>query len=337
LREEQGNKVKAFEYQRATDVAGAVASHAGRDDVRYLGGGTNLVDLMKLGVENPSVLIDVSGLPLDEITVSPHGAVVIGAAVRNSDLAAHPAICNGYPAVAQAVLAGASGQLRNMATVGGNLMQRTRCSYFCDTSKPCNKREPGSGCPARAGDHHNLAILGGSEQCIATSPSDLAVALTAFDAVVHLATGTGERRIGLAEFRRLPGTHPEIETNVADGALVVAVELPPAALAASSRYRKVRERASYAFAIGSIAAALDVRDGVIAESRIAWGAVAPVPWRAKLAEQALLGAPATPASFEAAAAAELERAEPLPGNSYKMDLIRNLTVEVLTELSGGQR
>jgi xanthine dehydrogenase YagS FAD-binding subunit len=329
--------MKTFDYQRPADVSAAVAAFSASDDARYLGGGTNLVDLMKLGIENPSMLIDVSGLPLDEITETDGGGLRIGAAVRNSDLAAHPLIRTRYPAVAQAVLAGASGQLRNMATVGGNLMQRTRCSYFTDATKPCNKRDPGSGCPARTGDHHNLAILAGSEQCIATSPSDLAVALVAFDAIVHVATSSGERPIGLGEFRRLPGSTPEIETSVAAGALITGVELPSIELAASSHYRKVRERASYAFAIGSIAAALDVRDGIIAESRIAWGAVAPVPWRAKYAEEALLGAPATIDSFEAAATVELEHAEPLAHNAYKIDLIRNLTVQVLSELSGAGR
>jgi xanthine dehydrogenase YagS FAD-binding subunit len=331
--------MRSFAYQRATEPESALAARAANSDSRYLGGGTNLVDLMKLGVETPDLLIDVTALSLTDITETSDGGVRIGAGVRNSDLAAHPLIRRRYPAIAQAILSGASGQLRNLATVGGNLMQRTRCSYFTDVTKPCNKRDPGSGCPARTGEHHNLAILGGSTHCIATSPSDLAVALVACDAVVHVREGSEgiERAVPAGEFRTLPGDHPERETSVDPTALITALTLPALPIAAASRYRKVRERASYAFAIGSIAAAIEIRDGVVSDSRIAYGAVAPVPWRAHRAEAALLGKPASIEAFEFAADAELSAARPLPGNVYKVGLIRNLTVDVLSELTGVTR
>jgi len=329
--------MREFGYARPEDAAGAVAAFTGAANARYLGGGTNLVDLMKLDVERPSLLVDVSWLPLDAITVEKDGTVTIGAAVRNSDLAAHPVIRSRFPAVAEAVLAGASGQLRNQATLGGNLMQRTRCPYFMDVTKPCNKRHPGTGCPARTGEHHNSAILGASEHCIATGPSDLAVALTALDAQVLLREGDTERAVPIEQLRRLPGDRPDLETTAAPDALIVGVALRPGPLPIRSRYRKVRERASFAFAIGSIAAALDMREGRIADCRIAWGAVAAVPWRARRAEATLLGQPATAGAFAAAADSELAQAVPLPGNAYKVDLIRNLTVETLTALAGGPR
>ncbi|MCW2493221.1 MAG: molybdopterin dehydrogenase [Frankiales bacterium] len=329
--------MREFGYQQVSDVETAVATLATSADARYLGGGTNLVDLMKLGVETPELLIDVTTLPLTDITETADGGVLIGAAVRNSDLAANPVIRQRYPAVAQAVLAGASGQLRNLATTGGNLMQRTRCSYFTDVTKPCNKRAPGSGCPARDGEHHNLAILGASEHCIATSPSDLAVALVALDAVVHVREGDSARAVPLTEFRRLPGDRPDLETTVEPGALITGVSLPGLPIAAASRYRKVRERASYAFAIGSIAAAVEVSGGLVTDCRIAWGAVAAVPWRATRAEAMLRGKPVAIESFAAAADAELTAAEPLERNAYKVALIRNVTVELLAELTGASR
>jgi xanthine dehydrogenase YagS FAD-binding subunit len=235
--------------------------------------------------------------------------------------------------LAQAVLAGASGQLRNMATVGGNLLQRTRCGYFTDVTTPCNKRLPGSGCPAIEGEHHNHAILGASEHCVATHPSDMAVALAAFDAVVSYETADGPGELPLADFYLPVGDTPHLETALPSGALITGITLPPAPVAGVSRYRKVRERASYAFAIGSIAAALDVRDGVVRDVRLAFGAVASRPWRATAAERALRGAPADAESFAAAADAELAAAEPLPHNGYKVTLIRNLVVAVLTELA----
>ncbi|MCW2870018.1 xanthine dehydrogenase family protein subunit M [Actinacidiphila oryziradicis] len=325
--------MREFGYQRATDVPGAVALLGADPEARYLGGGTNLVDLMKTGVEKPALLIDVRELPLDRIEVTEGGGLRIGATVTNSDLAADPEVRRRYPALAQAVLAGASGQLRNMATVGGNLLQRTRCGYFADTTKPCNKRVPGSGCPAIAGEHHNHAILGASAHCVATHPSDMGVALTAFDAVVSYETADGPGELPLAEFYLPVGDTPHLETALPPGALITGVTLPPAPVAAASRYRKVRERASYAFAIGSIAAALDIQDGVIRDVRLAFGAVASRPWRALEAERVLTGGPATAEAFAAAADAELAAAEPLPHNGYKVALTRNLVVAMLTELT----
>ncbi|MFD9459468.1 FAD binding domain-containing protein [Streptomyces sp. NPDC060027] len=325
--------MREFGYERAVDVSGAVALLADDPDARFLGGGTNLVDLMKAGVERPARLVDVRELPLDRIDFTPATGLRIGATVTNSDLAAHPEVRRHHPALAQAVLAGASGQLRNMATVGGNLLQRTRCGYFTDLSKPCNKREPGSGCPAVAGEHHNHAILGASAHCVATHPSDMAVALIAFDAVVSYETASGTGELPLADLYRPVGDTPDRETALPPGALITAVTLPPAPLAARSRYRKVRERASYAFAIGSIAAALDVRDGVVHDVRLAFGAVASRPWRAREAERALLGGPVGAEAFAAAADAELAAAEPLPHNGYKVQLMRNLVVAVLSELA----
>src|SRR5215210_8190761 len=257
--------VKPFAYERAGDVAAAVT--AGRaDGTRYLGGGTNLVDLMKLGVETPSRLVDVSRLPHEAIEAAPGGGLRVGAAVRNTDLAVHPAVRERYPVLSEALLAGASGQLRNLATVGGNLLQRTRCPYFQDVTKPCNKRSPGSGCPARAGEHRNLAILGHSEHCVATHPSDMAVALAALGATVHVHGSAGARTLSMPGLHRLPGDEPQRDTDLEPGDLITAVELPPAdAAAARSTYRKVRDRASFAFAVVSVAAAVDVRDGIVEE------------------------------------------------------------------------
>ncbi|MGP3998803.1 FAD binding domain-containing protein [Streptomyces sp. 8N706] len=325
--------MREFGYERAFDVSGAVALLGADPDARFLGGGTNLVDLMKAGVERPALLVDVRELPLDGIEFTPDGGLRIGATVTNSDLAAHPDVRRHYPALAQAVLAGASGQLRNMATVGGNLLQRTRCGYFTDLSKPCNKRAPGSGCPALPGEHRNHAILGASEHCVATHPSDMAVALAAFDAVISYETADGPGELPFPEFYLPVGDTPHIETALPPGALITGVTLPPAPVAARSRYRKVRERASYAFAIGSIAAALDVQDDVVREARLAFGAVASRPWRARAAEQVLIGGPASAEAFAAAADAELAAAEALPENGYKVTLMRNLVVAVLTELT----
>ncbi|MCW7941535.1 molybdopterin dehydrogenase [Streptomyces hygroscopicus] len=325
--------MREFGYQRVSDVADAVALLGADPDARFLGGGTNLVDLMKTGVERPARLVDVRELPLDRIESTKDGALRIGATVTNSDLAAHPEVRRRYPALTQAVLAGASGQLRNMATVGGNLLQRTRCGYFADVTKPCNKRLPGSGCPAIEGEHRNHAILGASDHCVAVHPSDMGVALTAFDAVVSYETADGPGELPLADFYPPVGHTPHLETALPPGALITGVTLPPAPVAALSRYRKVRERASYAFAIGSIAAALEVRDGVVHDVRLAFGAVASRPWRARAAERVLRGAPAGGETFAAAAEAELATAKPLPHNGYKVTLMRNLVVGVLTELA----
>ncbi|MFG3107936.1 FAD binding domain-containing protein [Streptomyces tendae] len=325
--------MREFGYQRADDVSGAVALLAADPDARFLGGGTNLVDLMKTGVERPARLVDVRELPLDAIEETADGGLRIGATVTNSDLAAHPEVRRRYPALTQAVLAGASGQLRNMATVGGNLLQRTRCGYFTDLSKPCNKRAPGSGCSAITGEHHNHAVLGASDHCVAVHPSDMGVALAAFDAVVGYETLDGPGELPLTDFYLPVGDTPHRETALPAGALITGVTLPPAPVAARSRYRKVRERASYAFAIGSVAAALDVEAGVVREARLAFGAVASRPWRARAAEAVLTGAPAGGETFAAAADAELAAARPLPDNGYKVTLMRNLVVAVLTELA----
>ncbi|SDJ80359.1 xanthine dehydrogenase YagS FAD-binding subunit [Nonomuraea maritima] len=322
--------MKTFDYARADSAAEAVRDHA--PGTMYLGGGTNLVDLMRLGVAEPDRLVDVSRLPLDRIEQA-GDRVRIGATVRNSDLAADPGIRARYPMLARAVLTGASGQVRNVATVAGNLLQRTRCAYFQDVTRPCNKRRPGSGCPAIAGDHTNLAIMGASEACVATHPSDMAVALTALGAEVHVTGTGGDRVIPMPGLHRLPGDEPERDTVLEPGELIVAVELPPPPPGAMV-YRKVRERASFAFALVSIAAALDVgADGTVAGCRIALGGLAHVPWRAERAEQALLGGPATGEAFLRAAEAELEQASPLPRNAYKVPLTRNLIVSTLEGLA----
>jgi xanthine dehydrogenase YagS FAD-binding subunit len=322
--------VKAFEYTRAADPADAVASF--RPGAMYLGGGTNLVDLMRLGVAEPGTLVDVSRLPLGDIQPDGDG-LRIGAAVRNSDLAAHPLVRERYPLLARAVLAGASGQVRNMATVAGNLLQRTRCPYFQDVSKPCNKRLPGSGCPAIGGDHANLAVLGHSAACVATHPSDMAVALAALDARVHVTGPGGDRVLPMPGLHRLPGDEPHRDTRLEPGELITAVTLP-APPPGAFQFRKVRERASFAFALVSIAAVLDVGgDGTVADCRIALGGVAHVPWRAFQAEQALRGSRAGEDAFVRAAVAELEQAVPLPRNAYKVPLARNLIVRTLLELA----
>ncbi|MCF6522268.1 xanthine dehydrogenase family protein subunit M [Streptomyces sp. JJ36] len=327
-----------FDYRRAADPAEAVATVAGRPDAVFLGGGTNLVDHLKLGVAAPGLLVDVSRLPLDEVTRTADGGLHIGAAVRNSDLAAHPEVREQYPVLARALLAGASGQLRNTATTAGNLLQRTRCPYFQDVTTPCNKREPGTGCTALGGWTRSHAVLGASPHCIAVHPSDLAVALLALDAVVHTRGPDGERSLPLDELYRLPGDAPERDTVLAHGELITAVELPPPGpRTRRSGYRKVRDRASYAFALVSVAAALDLdaAGGTVREVRLALGGVAHRPWRAARAEEALHGAPATEDAFRAAAEAELAEAEPQDGNAFKVPLARNTLVAVLRDLTEG--
>jgi xanthine dehydrogenase YagS FAD-binding subunit len=325
--------VREFAYTRAGDAGEALAAIAASPSAKYLGGGTNLVDLMRLGVETPDLLVDVTRLPFDQIEETAEGGIRVGSAVRNSELAAHPTIRRGYPALAQALLSGASGQLRNLATTAGNLLQRTRCPYFQDVTKPCNKREPGTGCPAREGDHRNLAVIGHSDHCVATHPSDMAVALAAFDAVVHVSGAGGDRKIPLVDFHRLPGDEPERDTVLEPGELIVAVELPALSFARRSEYRKVRERASFEFALVSVAAALDVVDGRISDARVAFGGLAHKPWRAYEAEAALRGGTPDEATFRAAADAELDRAEPLRGNAYKLSLARGALVRTLAELA----
>src|SRR5881628_2002277 len=279
-----------FTYSRAADADQAAAAISGKPQGKFLGGGTNLIDLMKMGVETPNELVDINRLPLGQIEELPDKGLRIGALARNSDVAAHPLIKQRYPVLSQALESGASPQLRNMATVGGNLLQRTRCYYFYDPAFPsCNKRSPGSGCGALAGFNRIHAILGQSEQCIATNPSDMSVALAALDAVVRVQGPKGEREIKFDEFHRLPGTTPNIDTNLAADELITAVDLPPLPFATRSHYLKVRDRATYAFALVSVAAMLDLQDGNIKSARVALGGVAHKPWRAQKAEAALAG------------------------------------------------
>jgi xanthine dehydrogenase YagS FAD-binding subunit len=326
-----------FGYRRAEDVDGAVATVSRNPNAVFLGGGTNLVDHLKLGVASPELLVDVTGLPLDRIEPLPGGGVRIGAGVRNSDLAADPTIRSRYPVLSQALLSGASGQLRNLATTGGNLLQRTRCVYFQDVSTPCNKRAPGSGCSAVDGYTRYHAILGASRQCVAVHPSDMAVAMTALDAVALVQGPDGERRIPLVDFHRLPGDAPQRDTVLTHGELITAVDLPPLPAARRSRYRKVRDRASYAFALVSVAALVDVGgdigDATVRDARIALGGIAHKPWRATRAEEVLRGAPATEETFRRAAEAELANAQPLPDNAFKVPLARNTLVSVLRDLT----
>jgi xanthine dehydrogenase YagS FAD-binding subunit len=331
--------VREFRYERADDVDGAVALLAGNPSGAFLGGGTNLVDLMKLGVATPDLLVDVRELTSAEVTDLPDGGLRIGAAVPNADLAADARVRERFPVLSQALLAGASGQLRNRATTGGNLLQRTRCGYFTDITVPCNKREPGSGCGALGGPHRNHAILGqtleGPGTCIATHPSDMAVALAALDAVVRVTGPDGEREVPMADLHRLPGDDPSRDTTLRHGELITAVDAP--ALGFPSRYRKVRDRASFAFALVSVAAAVRVDDGVVADVRLALGGVAHKPWRARVAEDALRGQPATEAAFTAAADAELAAVAPLRDNGFKVPLARNLVVRTLLDLAEGSR
>ena len=325
--------MKPYHYEQARDIPGAVAALAEQPNAKYLAGGTNLVDLMKLEIMTPDVLVDVRRLPSDRIEETEDGGVRIGAAVTNSDLVADRTIRSRYPVLSQALLSGASGQLRNLATTGGNLLQRTRCVYFYDTTTPCNKREPGSGCSAIEGHNKDHAILGASEHCVATHPSDMAVAMTALEAFVNVHGPDGERRIPIEDLHRLPGDEPERDTTLEHGELITAVDLPPLDLAYNSKYRKVRERASYAFALVSVAAALDVEDGVMRDVRLALGGVAHKPWRATKAEEALRGEPAGEENFRAAAEIELEDARPLRENAFKVPLARNVITRTLLELS----
>jgi xanthine dehydrogenase YagS FAD-binding subunit len=329
--------MRPFRYERATDIAAAVAMLAGEPNAAFLGGGTNLVDHMRLGIATPDLLIDVRQLTSDRIEELPGGGLRIGAAVPNSDLAADRLVRLRYPVLAEAILSGASGQLRNFATTGGNLLQRTRCVYFQDITTPCNKRVPGSGCSMLDGHQRDAAILGASQACVATHPSDMAVALVALGAVAHLQGPDGARAVPLTEFHRLPGSEPERDTVRERAELITAVDLPPLDFAEHSRYRKIRDRVSYAFGLVSVAAALAVVDGLIRDVRLALGGVAHKPWRAATAEEALRGGPANAASFRAAAEAELADARPLPGNAFKVPLVRNIIARTLLDLAEAQR
>lgn len=329
--------MRPFAYHRPGDTASAVRGVAADPTAVFLGGGTNLVDHLKLGVAAPGLVVDVTGLLSAEVEELDGGALRVGAGVRNSELAADPRVRERYPALSHALLSGASGQLRNMATTGGNPLQRTRCVYFQDVTTPCNKREPGSGCSALGGWTRNHAILGASEHCVAVHPSDMAVALAALDARVRVLGPAGERTLPFVDLHRLPGDAPERDTVLAHGELITALDLPALPLARRSTYRKVRDRASYAFALVSVAAALDVADGVIADARVAFGGVAHAPWRAYRAEEALRGAPAAEDSYRAAADAELADARPVAGldggNAFKIPLLRRTLAATLRDLA----
>jgi len=324
-----------FGYARASDVADAVRQVAADDGARFVAGGTNLIDLIKEGVARPSRLIDITHLPLDRVEESADGGLRIGALVRNSDLAWHPQIEARYPLLASALLAGASPQLRNMATTGGNLLQRTRCFYFYDTTTPCNKREPGSGCSALDGVNRMHAILGASEHCIAVHPSDMCVALAVLDARVLTTGSNGERSIAFADFHRLPGDRPELDTTLRADEIITAVELPANGFAANYTYLKVRDRLSYAFALVSVAAALEIEGGTVTEARLALGGVAHKPWRDRAAEAELTDAPATPESFARTADILLREARGFGHNDFKIALARRAIVRALTQAAAG--
>ena len=328
--------MRPFAYERPSDVDGAVAAVA-QPGTMYLGGGTNLVDLMKLGVETPERLVDVSRLPFDRIEERPGGGLLIGAAVRNSDLAAHRAVRERYPLLALSLLSGASGQLRNIATTAGNLLQRTRCAYFQDVSKPCNKRLGGrdpSGCPAREGDHRNLAILGHSAACVATHPSDMAVAMTVLDARIEiLGPGGATRTVAIGDFHRLPGDTPHVETVLRPGEMITGVVLPVPP-PGRQIYRKVRDRASYEFALVSVAVIVAAERGAITAARIAFGGVAHQPWRSPETEAELVGRPATMATYRSAAETAMKGAVGRGHNDFKIDLAQRTLCRTLALAAG---
>jgi xanthine dehydrogenase YagS FAD-binding subunit len=320
-----------FQYARANDVADAVRQIATDPTAKFIAGGTNLIDLMKEDVERPSRLIDISRLPLKSVEETAEGGLRIGALMPNSDLAWHPLIEQRYPLLSSAILAGASQQLRNMASTGGNLLQRTRCFYFYDTATPCNKRKPGSGCSAIDGINRISAILGTSEACIATHPSDMCVALAALEARVHVVGPNGERVIAFNDFHRLPGNTPQLDTNLQPNEIVIAVELPTQGFAKNYSYLKIRDRLSYAFALVSVAAALELEGGTIRQARMALGGVAHKPWRDAAAEAALRGQPANQATFTHAADLLLRDAKGFAHNTFKVELARRSIVRALIQ------
>ena len=326
--------MKPFEYSRPETADAAVAMAFHRSNSKFLGGGTNLVDLMRENIERPDALLDVTRLPLAEIRERPDGGLSIGAGARNTAVAAHPLVRERYPVLSEAILCGASGQIRNMATVGGNLMQRTRCFYFYDEAAHCNKRTPQSGCDAIDGFNRIHAILGSSDSCIATHPSDMCVALAALDAVVLVSGPRGERSIPFSDFHRLPGDTPHIETELSAAELITSVELPPLPLARGSRYRKIRDRSSYAFALVSIAAAVSTEAGMVTDVRLAIGGVAHKPWRAFEAEGRLRQGPATLDRLELAIDAELAAARSFAHNHFKIELTRRTVISMLSGLMG---
>jgi xanthine dehydrogenase YagS FAD-binding subunit len=330
--------VNNFTYSSATDTSSALKLFSESPDrnARFLAGGTNLIDLMREGIEQPQSIVDITRLPLAEVQELPNGDLRVGAMVRNSHLAAHPLIRKKYPLLSQAILAGASAQLRNMATTGGNLMQRTRCYYFYDGAAACNKRVPGSGCDAMEGFNRIHAILGASPKCIATHPSDMCVALAALDASVNLTGPSGERRVAFTDFHRLPGDNPERDTNLEPGELITSIDLPASSANLHSTYRKVRDRASYAFALVSVAAALKIQAGLIRDIRLALGGVSHKPWRALVAENFLLGKAANADNFITAAAAELAPAISRKHNAFKVELAKRTITLVLSELAADE-
>ena len=322
-----------FSYSKPSDIAQAV-NLAGPAS-RFIAGGTNLLDLMKENIARPEHLIDITGLPLKDDRATDSGGLMIGALVSNADLAWHPLIERDYPLLSQAILAGASPQLRNMASTGGNLLQRTRCYYFYDSSVPCNKREPGTGCPAKEGLNRIHAILGASDACVATHPSDMCVALAALEARVHVQGRAGARVIEFADFHRLPGDAPQRDNQLADDELITAVELPAPRFQQHSHYLKIRDRASYAFALISVAAAVELDGDVIRDVRIALGGVAHKPWRDTAVEQSLKGQPVSRENFVAAADAMLRDAQPLAHNAFKIKLARRAIVRALSDATLG--
>ncbi|HSK74230.1 MAG TPA: xanthine dehydrogenase family protein subunit M [Pyrinomonadaceae bacterium] len=327
--------MRPFKYSRAADAGNAVKQVSANNQAKFLAGGTNLLDLMKEDVERPNELVDVTRLNFTQIKTT-NGGVSIGALAKNTDTANHPLIRQNYPLLTQAILAGASQQIRNMATNGGNLLQRTRCPYFYDTAMPCNKREPGTGCGALEGINRMHAVFGWSNECVAVHPSDMCVALVALDAVVKVQGADGkERSIPFADFHRLPGNAPQKDTNLNQGELITSIEIPKNNFAGKSYYLKVRDRASYAFALVSVAAALETSGNKIKQARIALGGVAHKPWRAAEAEKFLIGKDATEANFKAAAEAEMKNAKPLEHNKFKVELGKRAIVRALTVAASG--
>ncbi len=324
-----------FQYARASDVTDAVRRIAADPTAKFIAGGTNLLDLMKEDVERPGRLIDITRLPLSEVEETATGGVRIGALVPNSDLAWHPLIMQRYPVLASAILAGASAQLRNMASTGGNLLQRTRCLYFYDTATPCNKREPESGCSAIQGINRSNAILGTSDACIATHPSDMCVALAVLEAQIHVTGPAGERIVPLADFHRLPGDTPQRDTNLEANEIITAVELPAQGFATNYTYLKIRDRLSYAFALVSVAAGLEMDGNTIRQARFALGGVAHKPWRDQAAEAELAGRAAGPDTFRRAADLVLRDAKGFEHNAFKIELARRTIVRALTQAAQG--
>jgi xanthine dehydrogenase YagS FAD-binding subunit len=327
--------MKNFTYVRANSTQDAIQRASQEKGANFIAGGTNLVDRLKVFLDEPSQLIDISRLKLNQIERTDEGGLRIGALVSNTAVADYPEIRSNYPLLSRAILSGASQQIRNMATVGGNLMQRTRCPYYYDTVFPCNKRQPGSGCPAATGINRMHAILGGSEQCVAVHPSDMCVPLAALDAVVEVEGARGRRQIPFSEFHRLPGNTPQLDNNLASREMITAVILPPVSFAKSGVYLKLRDRASYAFALISVAAALEIRDGQIQQARMALGGVAHKPWRSPEAEQFLKGKPAETATFQQVAELVLRDAKPLKYNAFKVDMAKRAIRRALTVSAQG--